>query len=303
MFAQILFRYREKHQLTQDQLAHKLASKFDEFDKLDCVTFSRWENGRTKPSLKKIFLLLSEIGHAEDYFNYLLVSKKEYKYPILDKLLDVNYNKHVNYRTNQYLNISSFDVSDIEIVFCDFINLPEKIKKMILSSDLANIDKYDMYNFNCVYLHCNNVVLGYSIFHNIFFAQSRCKQYWDMYEEFDMSNGFVHFRQLALMKDVWSILFLCHYLYLLKNINHYENTYSLNFENNFYSLFVKLGAQTDTRFDFIHNSGKHNYVLMSMNIIDFLSNKNILGFALDTYRMLHDKNSNMLNDILQSIRG
>ncbi len=73
LFAQILFRYCEEHQLTQDQLTHKLASKFD---KLDCVTFSRWENGRTKPSLKKIFLLLSEIGHAEDYFNYLLVSKK-----------------------------------------------------------------------------------------------------------------------------------------------------------------------------------------------------------------------------------
>ncbi|MGX9459336.1 helix-turn-helix domain-containing protein [Photobacterium damselae subsp. damselae] len=303
MFAQILFQYREKHQLTQEQFVHRLISKFGELDKLDCVTYSRWENGRTEPSLKKIFLILSEIGYAEDYFNYLLVGKKTYKHPILDKLLDTNYNKHANYRTNQYFNAYSFDMSDIEIVFCYFADLPEKIKKMMLYSDIDNADKYEIYDLNCVYLHNDNMVLGYSVFHNIFYERSRCKQYWDMSEEFDMSNGFVHFRQLALTKDVWSILLLCHYLYLLQHSNHYQKTYSLNFENNFYSFFVKLGAILSAQFDFSHNTGKHNYSLMSMNVMDFLSNKEILGTTLDTYRILLDKNTNILNDILKSIRG
>ncbi|HIF9388326.1 TPA: helix-turn-helix domain-containing protein [Photobacterium damselae] len=303
MFAQILFRYREKHQLTQDQVVYRLASKFDEFAKLDCVTFSRWENGRTEPSLKKIFLILSEIGYAEDYFNYLLTNKKNYKYPILDNLLDLNYNRHVIYRTSQYLNVYNYDLSNIKITICCFMELPEKLKTIILSSDLSNIDKYDAYNIRCVYLVYENEILGYSLFNDIFYDQFNAKEYWELYEVFDNSNGFVHFKQLALTRETWSILFLYHYLYLLNNIGHYKNTYSLNFENNFYSIFSKLGAYKVTQFDFLSNDGEYSYTLICMDTIAFLSNKNILGLVIDTYRILCDRNINLLNDIINSIRG
>ncbi|HIF9495090.1 TPA: hypothetical protein ACX6SP_003534 [Photobacterium damselae] len=303
LFAQILFRYREKHQLTQDQLVYRLASKFEEFNRLDCVTFSRWENGRTEPSLKKVFLVLSEIGYAEDYFNYLLTGKG-YKYPVLEKLLDINYNVHVTHRTGQYLNIYNYDVSNIEIIFCGFNELPEKIKNMIFSSDINNTDKYGSYNIRCIYLVYGDEVLGYSIFNDIKFDLDTFNggSYWKLYDEFDKSDGLVHFRQLCLTRDVWSILLLCHYLYLLQDIGHYKSTYSLNFENNFYSLYLKLGAHKAATLNFVNNYGEYKYSFMGINTIDFLSNKNILGLVIDTYRILCDKNINLLNNIINSIR-
>ncbi|HIF9061308.1 TPA: hypothetical protein ACX6MH_001479 [Photobacterium damselae] len=302
MFAQILFQYREKHQLTQDQLVYRLASKFDEFGKLDCVTFSRWENGRTEPSLKKVFLVLSEIGYAEDYFNYLL-KNKTYKYPILSKLLDINYNRHITHRTGQYLNIYNYDLSNVKIRFCSFVDLPGKIKNMIFSSDIKNINKYESYNIRCIYLVYSDEILGYSLFNDINFDMLDSRQYWDLYAEFDKSDGLVHFRQLCLTREAWSILLLCHYLYLLHNVGHYKSTHSLNFENNFYSLYLKLGAHKSATFNFSNNDGEHKYSLMSINTTDFLSNKDILGFVIDTYRILCDRNINLLNDIINSIRG
>ncbi len=303
MFAQILSRYREKHKITQDQLVYNLSTNFDELKKLDCVTFSRWENGKTEPSLKKIFLVLTEIGYAEDYFNYLLTRDSFYRYPILDKLLDYNFSKNIDHKIRQYSQIYNYDISNINIKICRFNELPDKIKEIVLSSDCSDADKYDLFNIHCVYLLCDGKVIGYSLFNNIYFDCIKTRRYWDYNSTLDKSNGLVHFKQLCLTRDVWLILLLYHYLYLLNNIKHYSSTYTLNFENIFYSFFIKLGAYKVASFSFEHDNNEYDYSLMCMDSIDFLSNKNILGCVIETYRYLHDKNTNLLNDIINSIRG
>ncbi len=54
----LLFEYRKKHQLTQQELVEKLSHYSNHFHALNSVTLSRWETGTTSPSLKKKHTLL-----------------------------------------------------------------------------------------------------------------------------------------------------------------------------------------------------------------------------------------------------
>ncbi|MBO2656083.1 helix-turn-helix transcriptional regulator [Shewanella algae] len=66
MFGSILKRYREKLGLKQVDLIDRISHIGAEFGGLDEVTYSRWENSRTKPSLVKMGKILKAFGLLDE---------------------------------------------------------------------------------------------------------------------------------------------------------------------------------------------------------------------------------------------
>lgn len=76
MFSQILVNFREKNNITQQELIDKVNEYYDNlFTKLDTVTLSRWENGKTSPSLKKKILIIDFLDEIDKYLSGMKISE------------------------------------------------------------------------------------------------------------------------------------------------------------------------------------------------------------------------------------
>ncbi|MFB2681257.1 helix-turn-helix domain-containing protein [Shewanella mangrovisoli] len=69
MFSDFIKNYREKFGYTQTELVSKIQTINESFEALDEITLSRWENGHTKPSMKKQVLLLIHLGLLKNFIH------------------------------------------------------------------------------------------------------------------------------------------------------------------------------------------------------------------------------------------
>ena len=90
MFGDYLKKLRLSLGLTQSELTAKLNLADEEFSSLDVVTLSRWERGKTKPTLAKCFRVLRCLQNdLSDFYDLLPIPKKE---NIINDYLELRFN-------------------------------------------------------------------------------------------------------------------------------------------------------------------------------------------------------------------
>lgn len=53
MIGKLIYQFRKQKGMTQDRLVHELMGYPDMFERLNTVTLSHWETGKTRPGMKK----------------------------------------------------------------------------------------------------------------------------------------------------------------------------------------------------------------------------------------------------------
>lgn len=93
MFGQYLKELRVSLGLTQSELAVKLNLADEEFRSVDVVTLSRWERGKTKPTLAKCLRILRCLQIDLSSFYDLIPNPNETK--LLDEFIQLRFNNRV----------------------------------------------------------------------------------------------------------------------------------------------------------------------------------------------------------------
>ncbi len=140
MFSHLLGSYRVNNNLTQQQFIDELMYSYSDFHKLDSVTLSRWENNKTKPSLKKQIMIVDTINETNNYINSICTMDNN---KIFDSFKENKFNN------DQVIisNILSEKNNNIDITHkIGFINDNVHLKNYLVDSELlkesCNIVEY-----------------------------------------------------------------------------------------------------------------------------------------------------------------
>ncbi|HIF9368977.1 TPA: helix-turn-helix domain-containing protein [Photobacterium damselae] len=252
MFSNILKQHRDETGLTQQELVDNLNAYHSCFTKLDVVTLSRWENGKTLPPLKKQFIVY-------DYMNKLPYIINDIS--LLNNSIENSENNlFETYKKNKIGNISSIakliicrSNSDIKINFntnkVDTINFINEYNDNIFIKNKTLMEKIESITWIIdndilgTLLHCN---------HN---------------------NSLVIFFMYAQTDCIYEYIY--RYLYTKILESKLENVVFYVFDDDIYQLMKKIGGETikSTRL-----SKCMVRRLVKFERIDLLSNKETLGY-------------------------
>ncbi|OBU43835.1 helix-turn-helix domain-containing protein [Photobacterium damselae] len=288
MFSKLVSEYRINQNLTQDNIVHHLSMKYDEFKKLDSVTLSRWENGKTEPSLSKMFLYLKEFGLATNFFKSLIAEGKEFKFPLYEKNLNEHFSPIANFKMKALLGDSyPSSHSGIRIELCNYDELHDKYKKWLFHGNGETDNIYD--NIKCLCVYLLDEVIGCSFFLCVDTQKHQSNELFFMGSPPSKANGVIFLFQVALVREAWELSFLFYFILHLNN--DFYDAYNLVSTGTMYSLSIKLGF---TYLDKI-NINNVDYSIMSINTIRALSNSNMLGLAINICRKLNVDNNKILD--------
>ncbi|EHA1080030.1 helix-turn-helix domain-containing protein [Photobacterium damselae] len=252
MFSNILKQYRDETGLTQQELVDNLNAYHSCFTKLDVVTLSRWENGKTLPPLKKQFIVydyMKKLPYIINNISYLnsYIEKSE------NNLFEI-------YKKNKIGNISSIakliiyrNNSDIEINFntnkVDTINFINEYNDNIFIENKTLINKLESISWII-----ENDILG-TLFH--------CNH----------NDSLVIFFMYAQTDCIYEYIYRYLYTKILESQLDYIIFYV--FDDDIYQLMKKIGGETikSTRL-----SKCMVRRLIKFERIDLLSNKESLGY-------------------------
>ncbi|HIF9385679.1 TPA: hypothetical protein ACX6R1_004024 [Photobacterium damselae] len=299
-FSSVITEYRMKHSLTQRELLDLLHSRTNSLDKIDLVTLSRWENSHTNPSFKRKVVVLYLLGELK---HYLSMSNKT---DIEKNKIDDYYNLRFNARTNLAISLF-YDINNID----DFTNINlsyenksaiEKIK--IFYSNLFQNDKEEITRLidqmNSISIYSHKKFTGISIYKkvNSNTLANSLPTYSTIDELIDKTNdlktdAILIIDSLSLTKSSLKILNLETFI----RLSNYKTKklYILTSDYDHYKFCVKNGFSTIS--NICTNSTK--MFLISIDTINYITNKSLLNHALFIIRQLKSQNIKLLENIMK----
>lgn len=106
MFGEILKEVRERNNLTQKDLALKLANANEEFRQLDLVTISRWERGTTSPNNAKAIRVLRSLNEDLSLFLKYLSQSQSVSSRSLDEFVYERFHSNILQSTLAAFNLN-----------------------------------------------------------------------------------------------------------------------------------------------------------------------------------------------------
>ncbi|HIF9349845.1 TPA: hypothetical protein ACX6R0_001754 [Photobacterium damselae] len=299
-FSSVITEYRMKHSLTQRELLDLLHSRTNSLDKIDLVTLSRWENSHTNPSFKRKVVVLYLLGELK---HYLSMSNRT---DIEKNKIDDYYNLRFNARTNLAISLF-YDINNID----DFTNINlsyenksaiEKIK--IFYSNLFQNDKEEITRLidqmNSISIYSHKKFTGISIYKevNSNTLANSLPTYSTIDELIDKTNdlktdAILIIDSLSLTKSSLKILNLETFI----RLSNYKTKklYILTSDYDHYKFCVKNGFSTIS--NICTNSTK--MFLISIDTINYITNKSLLNHALFIIRQLKSQNIKLLENIMK----
>ncbi|HIF9256807.1 TPA: hypothetical protein ACX6Q6_003848 [Photobacterium damselae] len=299
-FSSVITEYRMKHSLTQRELLDLLHSRTNSLDKIDLVTLSRWENSHTNPSFKRKVVVLYLLGELK---HYLSISNKT---DIEKNKIDDYYNLRFNARTNLAISLF-YDINNID----DFTNINlsyenksaiEKIKKFY--SNLFQNDKEEITRLidqmNSISIYNHKKFTGISIYKkvNSNTLASSLPTYSTIDELIDNTNdlktdAILIIDSLSLTKSSLKILNLETFIRL--SSYKIKKLYILTSDYDHYKFCIKNGFNSIS--NICTNSTK--MFLISIDTINYITNKSLLSHALFIIRQLKTQNLKLLENIMK----
>ncbi|HIF9448795.1 TPA: hypothetical protein ACX6SQ_001393 [Photobacterium damselae] len=299
-FSSVITEYRMKHSLTQRELLDLLHSRTNSLDKIDLVTLSRWENSHTNPSFKRKVVVLYLLGELK---HYLSMSDKT---DIEKNKIDDYYNLRFNARTNLAISLF-YDINNID----DFTNINlsyenksaiEKIK--IFYSNLFQNDKEEITRLidqmNSISIYSHKKFTGISIYKkvNSNTLTNNLPTYSTIDKLIDKTNdlktdAILIIDSLSLTKSSLKILNLETFI----RLSNYKikKLYILTSDYEHYKFCIKNGFSTIS--NICTNSTK--MFLISIDTINYITNKSLLNHALFIIRQLKSQNIKLLENIMK----
>ncbi|HIF9356642.1 TPA: hypothetical protein ACX6RW_000708 [Photobacterium damselae] len=299
-FSSVITEYRMKHSLTQRELLDLLHSRTNSLDKIDLVTLSRWENSHTNPSFKRKVVVLYLLGELK---HYLSMSDKT---DIEKNKIDDYYNLRFNARTNLAISLF-YDINNID----DFTNINlsyenksaiEKIK--IFYSNLFQNDKEEITRLidqmNSISIYSHKKFTGISIYKkvNSNTLANNLPTYSTIDKLIDKTNdlktdAILIIDSLSLTKSSLKILNLETFI----RLSNYKikKLYILTSDYDHYKFCIKNGFSTIS--NICTNSTK--MFLISIDTINYITNKSLLNHALFIIRQLKSQNIKLLENIMK----
>ncbi|MCG9604084.1 helix-turn-helix transcriptional regulator [Vibrio chagasii] len=170
MFSAALNTYRDKHELSQEEMVGLLVRLDESLSNLDRVTYSRWERGVTNPSLDKKYIILKnlylfdalfqelEAGNESEKLNQQLVLNKRYSNSRLG--VDTLYrrkSKQICYIVTEFLSFEEYDF---------FRDYGEKVYDHELSFEGAKeFNTKALNNFHYTFYDDDDLLLGHMFCH------------------------------------------------------------------------------------------------------------------------------------------
>ncbi|MFS1861635.1 helix-turn-helix transcriptional regulator [Vibrio lentus] len=170
MFGVALLSYRDKHELSQEEMVGLLVRLDESLSNLDRVTYSRWERGVTNPSLDKKYTILKnlylfdalfqelEAGNESEKVNQQSVLNKRYTNSRLG--VDALYHR----KSKQVCYIVTEFLSSEEYVF--FSNYGEKVYDHELSFEGAKeFNDKALSNYHYTFYDDKDLLIGHMFCH------------------------------------------------------------------------------------------------------------------------------------------
>lgn len=234
MLGKYIKRYRIENNLTQFDFIVKIQSLDVEasFKLLDEITLSRWENERTRPSLKKQVLLMVYMGFKHDLNTFITPDKVK-----LESLLSKRYKDNFLGSDNPYLNVSSHNKVTV------------RSSKKIPSSRLKHYSAYysDIHGVPCdsEYLQILNENLSNINFHEIYSPENYIIGHlisFQITDDYSLSviNEKLGFKLSFADDDLKGSIYITSMHASCKDIFHYQNklVYDLILESNKFPKYI-----------------------------------------------------------------
>ncbi|WP_158134527.1 helix-turn-helix domain-containing protein [Photobacterium damselae] len=252
MFSNILKQHRDETGLTQQELVDNLNAYHSCFTKLDVVTLSRWENGKTLPPLKKQFIVYDYTKNLSNIVNdrSFLTAVSE----IDDKnLFEV-------YKKNKIGNVST-----IAKLVMNKNESKVKIQKNTNSIDIKSfINEYNDHSYINNDILMNKIeTISWDLEDDIIGTLFHCIN----------EDSLVIFFMYAQTKDIYDRVYK--YLYTKLLISNFKSIVFYVFDDDIYQLMKKIGGITIKSTRISDNMVRR---LIKFDRIDLLANKDSLSY-------------------------
>ncbi|MGR5366355.1 hypothetical protein [Photobacterium damselae] len=297
-FSSIITQYRIVNNVTQQEFLNTLQKNIDILNKIDLVTLSRWENGRTKPTFKRMIIILHTIGELKKYL-LLLINHNVNNNP-LEGYYNLRFNTRTDLAIRLFYNIentrdfrqvnlfykNNFAVEKIRDFYMSiYLNEKDNIKNIIEQTNSISIYTEGKFTGISIYKEFNNKEINNNT--NIELPLNKILSLPNN----DDNNSLLIIDSISITKTSLMLLNLETYLKLSnKNI---KKLYILTSDHEHYKYCIKHG--------FIFNcniiTNKTKIKLISIDTFDYITNKTIFNHALFVIKILREQNIPLLNKI------
>ncbi|HIF9312702.1 TPA: hypothetical protein ACX6Q1_000980 [Photobacterium damselae] len=299
-FSSVITEYRMKHSLTQRELLDLLHSRTNSLDKIDLVTLSRWENSHTNPSFKRKVVVLYLLGELKHYLS--MSDKTDIEKNKIDDYYNLRFNARTNLAISLFYDINNIDdftninlsyenksaIEKIKIFYSNFFqNDKEEITKLIDQMNSISIYSHKKFTGISIYKKVNSNTLANSL-----------PTYSTIDKLIDKTNdlktdAILIIDSLSLTKSSLKILNLETFI----RLSNYKikKLYILTSDYDHYKFCIKNGFSTIS--NICTNSTK--MFLISIDTINYITNKSLLNHALFIIRQLKSQNIKLLENIMK----
>lgn len=306
-FGQVLYEYRQSKGFTQKRMLDFLHERSPLLSTLDAVTVSRWENGKTVPSLEKRIFILSILGMAKRYF-YLESLTNRFPEGIIDDVVSKKFTK--SNKLQIALTASLPDDMCYQLLYSNFELAPQEIREYFLRYN-QDVDKI------CQFLNVeigswmkSDKVEGFFVHVPIqgdMFSElsghinNMMEQIQFESVKIESCDALFLFNQINLTKKCFLLSNLLLFLTLLEN-SQYEKLYATVHDKLFLNLMLRFGAEIVCTYqtnEMKQEDLEHSQLIV-IDRLKFISNKSVFEFFANVYNKLNRNNPDLLKQLRES---
>jgi transcriptional regulator with XRE-family HTH domain len=292
-FKNLLKQYRIDNNLSQNDFVDIFILSNNFLLKLDTVTLSRWENGKTIPSIEKKMNIMRTLNLLSPYIDSIRGFDKITK---VEEFINIRF----GFESKQYERLNEIDTTH-KIKFehiTDKKNLHTHIEKYLMPETIKLINIEPPLTLNVGHWFLNDRTEAFFI--HMFVNENIYDNDYDY--DYDNINSIIFLEQVASTRLFYKLCILSAFNTLLKH-NHIDHIFSFIKTKFILKQALALGGKVITS---INNRSapppnneallKHT-IIVKIDIIKLLSNKDFLFFCLQSRVELEANNSKLLIQI------
>lgn len=301
-FNNILKKYRNNNLLSQNDLVNYLTNNDDFLAKLDVVTLSRWENGKTAPSLEKKIRIMKKLDLLTLYLHSIKNFNEQTK---LSESLNIRFGIEIN-KYKELNNFKNFENTQFEFIK-NKKNLDKNLKNYLVNQERELCKVCNQWPIGVGCWTLNNKIEAFFIHlyaNNNLYNQGHFNNWDSLYKKNTAKNinSIVLLDQATSTQSFYKLSFICLFDALIKN-DHLEYIFIYINTDYFLKLSLYLGFDTIATITEPpttineHMDLKFTCIL-KIDAIKLLSNKDFLFFCLKSYYDLKTNNPRLLNLVM-----
>lgn len=283
MLGKYIKRYRTEKKLTQVEFINKMQSADSSFSSLDEITVSRWENGKTRPTMRKQILLLMNMGYLSEFNNFITPNKKK-----IEELLSKRYkecfaqcdNPYAGKGANRKIYVRSYDKFPESRTEFYKSYLTEIHKVSVNDEDISRLNN----NLKSLSIHefytSTEFLLGHFVYFNIEndFTQYLLQKKLNTDYQFDKNNSIYIMSLYAVSKKIF--YYQCKIIIeaVLRAQNRPKYFYVKCFFPEMIKYYEAIGGEVCFKGPECENgvkyySSQYRWLMYRMDIVDVLASK------------------------------